>query len=171
MLEDDADRRAFFDGVSFAPDHLLNEWTARLRSGERTPEADGLARAILRDFCLRQFLGRPHSTVALDWLADILSDILDDAEPRSALGLLPRPAHRPSDGTKAVDIAWWMSLAMERGYTRPEAKELATTVFSVDLKTVERYFKKGAPWIDGMNPSANWERYFCSCNRPLPPPK
>lgn len=171
MIENDAERRSFFDGASLIPDHLLIDWIARLRSGERTESADGLARAILRDFCLRQMMGHPQSQIVLNWLGDAFSEILDDAKPRSTLGLLPRPAHRPPDGTRAIDVAWWMSLTRARGYEQGEAKELASAAFSLDLKTIERYFKKGAEWIEGMNPAADWSGYFLMRNRPLPPPK
>ena len=58
---DKAAQVEFLKGTERAPEHLLRDWTARLASGERGIKADGLARAVIRDFALRQWFGQPQS--------------------------------------------------------------------------------------------------------------
>lgn len=163
---------AFLDGTERTPEHLLVEWTERLRSGERGKKADGIARAVLRDFMVRQWLGQPQSSVTLDWLADVLEEIVSsEAKPLDALGLLPRPKHRPADAATAIDVALWLAEAEARGYTPAEAVQSACDVFHRDAKSIERYRRTAREWAQGRNPAADWDEVFSLRKppRPLPP--
>ena len=175
MIRSKEELRAFYEGTERTPDHLLVQWTTRLLAGERGKAADGLARAILNDFILRQQLRQPHSAVTLDWLADVLGSILDHhAEPLAALGLSKRAKHRPADPQVSMDVAWWVRLTERRGYTAAEAKEMAAALFHRDVKTVEADKRRAAGWVDGMNPDpAAGRDYFMTLKppRPLPKPK
>lgn len=172
MIKTEADRRIFFEGIKFAPDHLLEQWTARLRAGEKNPTAEGLSRAIIRDFIVRALLDKPQSKITLRWLADCLDKILDFEDPRTALTLQKRAKHRPGGigVEKAIDIACWVKLAMERGHDKTKASKLAADVFSCDVRYVWRLRKKGQGWAEAMNPSADWDEYFQHKRRPLPSP-
>ena len=171
MLTDDDGLREFFEGISFAPDHLLLDWTARLKTGDPDADTDALARAVIRDFCLRHFMNAPQSSITLGWLSEALSEILEHADPLSVLGLMPRAKHRPADPQLAMDVAWWVKLAIARGYLKADAMQRASDLFARDVKTIERYSAKGKEWANGMNPTVDWERYFLSRARPLPAPR
>ena len=147
MIKNDDERREFFRGVSVAPDTLLEQWTARLYAGETGPSAEGIARRIVHDFIMRVWLDKPQSKVALAWLAEVFEQIYDDrAEPSTALLLPKRPANRPKGSAiaKAMDVAWWVNLAMERGYNEAEANKLAAERFACDVRHVRR-MRKDAP--------------------------
>jgi hypothetical protein len=177
MITNEEERRHFFDDVSDVPDHLLRDWIERIRSGERGKKVDGYATYAIRDFWLRQSLGHEQSPVVLQWLADVLDSATEHRNPKelmSQLGLLPRPAYRPADPQRAIDVAWWIRSAQRLGYTSAEAVELAAACFSVDAKTVQRYRARANDWADGMSADAEtWARYFLASSppRPLPPPK
>ena len=174
MIDDKEGKRRFFADVENVPDHLLQDWTARIQTGERNNEVHGLAQAVIHDFCLRQDLGHGQSEVTLRWLVDVLEGILDHRDPMEVLGLLPRPKSRPPDPQRAIDVAWWLRTAELQGYLPQEAVALAADCFDRDAKTIERYRKQGAGWTEGMNPDiGHWERYFLSSKppRPLPPPR
>lgn len=163
----------FLAGISHIPDGLLLDWTTRIRSGERNLEVDGIARTVIRDICLRQWLGVPQSPIALDWLCDVLDGTLNHEDPKDLLGLLPRKANRPTSSVDtSFEVACWLKLAQEdRGYTRKEAKERAAEVFGRDLKTIERDARMAKSWISTMNPDADWAGRFLTMKppRPLPP--
>lgn len=165
---DKAAQVEFLKGTEHAPEHLLRDWTARLASGERGIKADGLARAVIRDFARRQSIGQPQSPATLEWLADVLSAVLNHAEPLDALGLMPRPNHRPSNRKIAVDVAMWLAATQDRGYEPSEAVALAAEVFSKDAKSIERYRLAAAGWLAERDPSADWEQHFLK-RWPLPP--
>lgn len=172
MIENSGERKSFFDGISFIPDSLLIEWTARLASGERGKQAEGWSRAIIRDFILRASLSKPQSQVTLDWLADALAKILNFEDARSVLALPTRPKSRPP-GERfeyGLDAALWVKLAMDRNYSEPVAIRLAAKQFACDTKTIGRWRKASAAWVQAMNPATDWVAYFGWRGRPLPPP-
>mgnify|MGYP000611746666 FL=1 len=160
-------------GISHIPDALLLAWTTRISAGERNVEVDRIARALIRDICLRQWLGVPHSAIALNWLCDVLDGTLNHEDPKSLLGLLPRKASRPASSVDtSFEVACWLRLAQEdRGYTRREAKDLAAQLFGRDLKTIERDARMAKSWVSTINPDADWEGRFLTMKppRPLPP--
>lgn len=165
---------AFLDGTERAPEHLLVEWTERLRAGDRGKKADGIARAVLHDFIIRQWLGQPQSRVTLDWLADVLDAVVsNEVKPLDALGLMPRPNHRPADAGLAIDVALWLAETEARGYAPAEAVQLASEVFHRDAKSIERYRRAARDWARGRNADANWDEVFSLRQppRPLPPRK
>lgn len=166
----------FLEGTSRAPEYLLAQWTERLRSGERGAEADGIARRVMRDFIVRQWLGQPHSAATLEWLADVLNEVLQDKKPLDAFGLAPRPAHRQGDPTLAIDVALWLAATESRGYSPAEAVGLAAETFHRNTKAIEGYRRYASEWAAGRNPNAtdaDWESHFLSAKppRPLPPAK
>jgi hypothetical protein len=165
---DKAAQVEFLKGTERAPEHLLRDWTERLASGERGKKADGLARAVIRDFALRQWFGQPQSPATLEWLADALNNVLDGAEPLDALGLKPRPNHRPSNRQIAINVAMWLAATQDRGYEPSEAVALAAEVFSKDAKSIERYRLAAAGWVAVRDPSADWAQHFLK-RWPLPP--
>ena len=126
------------------PDNLLLDWTLLLRTGERGDEVDKRARQILRDFVMRQSSGKLHSPVTLDWLAGVFDAVLDHADPREALGLQPRPNHRPREENPIdVDVAMWLRAAEQRGYSHGDAVGLAAEQFSRDTKTGSSWKRVG----------------------------
>ena len=177
MIKNKQEFRQFWDGVTHVPEHLLHEWTERIRSGERGKEVDGYATAVIHDFWLRQALEHEQSPATLAWLADVLDRATEHRNPKelmAELGLLPRPRKRPPDPQRAIDVAWWLRSAERLGYTAKEAVELAAECFHKDVKTIERYRAQAVEDADGMTADAeNWERYFIAAKppRPLPPPK
>lgn len=149
-------------------DAELDRLTARLRSGGA--QGDDPARRVLTDFILRQWLGKPHSAVTLEWLADAFDAILEGAKPMDALGLRSRPSQRPKARTRVeADVAVWLRLAEDRGYTSAEAVALAAGCFARDTKSIERYRRNAAPWnwSDDLDPET-WEQVFLAAGRPLP---
>jgi len=158
-----------FDPV---PEHLLHEWTTRLLSGEKGHAAHGISRAIIIDFCTRARLNKPQSNFTLNWLADVLDQILDAGKPdvRRAFSLTPRREGGAAKADEAIDIAFWIKLATQRGFTTAEAKERAAEVFHKDPKHIGRQRLRAADWAEGMNPSFDWDEYFKYKHRPLPPP-
>jgi hypothetical protein len=167
---DKAAQVEFLKGTERAPEHLLRDWTERLASGERGKKADGLARAVIRDFALRQWLGHPHSPATLEWLADVLSAVLDHGKPLDALGLMPRPASRPANPRIAIDVALWLKATEDRGYDAADAVALAAERFAKDPKSIERYRTAAADWVAARDPSADWAAFFGG-RWPLPPVK
>lgn len=168
MIRDDKQRKSFLQGVRHPDETLMNEWTTRIRSGERGPEIDGIARRIIQDFGLRHFLNVPQSPIAIGWLADALHKIQEYEDPLDTLGLLPRPAKRPADPQRGWDLACWIAVAETRGYSRSEAVALAADVFFTDISNVRRLAKQRPEWM--MNPEDDaWEDYFMLRERRLPP--
>jgi hypothetical protein len=169
MIRDDEELRAFYNegtSVSHPTDALLLEWTNRLRDGERGPAVDGIARYIIKDFQLRQFLGVPQSDVTLEWLGEALGAILEYSDPLQTLGLLPRPKKRPADPQRGWDVACWVTVTQKRGYSRAEAIQSAAQLFCMDESNVRKLVKAGPEW---MNPDQDiWDEYFQLRNRPLP---
>lgn len=157
----------FVDALS---ESLLEDWTIRLKSGERGREAQQLARRIIVDFILRASFNMPQSPSTLGWLADALDEILDFRDPREALALPKRPKHRPAgEGiNRAVDVACWVQLALGRGYSDSEAHVLAAQLFACDPRSVLRMRELAADWVTGMNATADWDEYFVLIRRPLP---
>lgn len=172
LIRNDEDKRRFLTEpfpVSHPDDVLLTEWVDRIRDGERGPEVDGIARAILNDFALRHFLGVPQSPVTLGWLADALTDITDYADPLTTLGLLPRPKKRPADPQHGWDVACWVAVTQQRGYSRAQAIQMAAELFATDESNVRKLLKKGPSWMNPDKPV--WEDYFQLRKRPLPNPQ
>lgn len=168
MIRNDDEKRGFLEGVQHPDDTLLEEWVSRIRSGERGPEIDGIARRIIHDFALREFLNVPQSRVTIAWLADALGEILKYADPLHTLGVMPRPRSRPADPQRGWDVACWVSAAERRGYSRTEAIKLAAETFASDDSNIRKLLKKGPEW---MAPADDWEDYFALRNRTLPPRK
>lgn len=174
MIFSDEERMAFLDGSVFAPDRLLDEWVARIKNGERSDEVHGLATFIIKDYCLRQYLNAPQSQVTLNWLVDVLQGIVDDhTDPLDALGLKRRAKHRPHDLQPAINVAWWVRIAQERGYDIGEASDLAAALFVKDRKSIDRYRRQAKKFAVQINLETDWDRYFESFNPPrkLPPVK
>lgn len=173
MIQDDEEARNFYLGeepISHPSDALLNEWITRIRSGERRPEIDGIARTILRDFYLRNFLGVEQSRVVTNWLADAFSEILDHKDPLLAFGLMPRPNKRPPDPSKGIDVAMWVACAERLGLSRPDAKREAAEVFHMDESNVGKLIRKTGA-LEWMNPDTNaLVEYFALLGKPLPSP-
>ncbi|MBS0346595.1 MAG: hypothetical protein JSR69_09045 [Proteobacteria bacterium] len=171
MIHDDDELRSFFSEdapVSHPSEAQLNDWIARIRSDERGPEIEGIARAIIRDFYLRNFLGVAQSRVATNWLADALSEILDHKDPLHALGLLPRPNNRPPDPSRGMDVAMWLACAERLGISRPEAKRQAAEAFHMDESNVGKLIRQAGA-VEWMNPDTNvLIEYFELQGRPLP---
>lgn len=164
--------RAFYADISHAPDSLLELWIARIRNGERGKEIDGIARNILRDFSMRQWMDQSHSQVTLDWLADVIEQVLDHADPSELLGLLPRPKHRPPDPMHpGGEVAIWLQQAQRRGYTESEAINLASEIFGRETKSIERYRREARTLLTWVNPDARtWHDYFLTRKPPAPLP-
>ena len=189
MISDEDGKRRFFDGVSFAPDHLIRDWVTLIAAtwaaadpvdpkqdstDSRDSRSHGAALSIINDFCLRQSLGEAQSPEALHWLAEALGRIVEhkDKDALRSLGLMPRPKHRPADGQRAIDVAWWIQAAQDRGHALSAAKDLAANAFSKDLKRIEGMRKEGRPWVEGWTKDeAARERYFLARCVPLPPVK
>ena len=171
MIKNDDDLREFYRGVDSPSDRLLTEWTDRLNAGEEGTTAEGLSRAIILDFILRALLNRPQSKVTVTWLAGALQRILNYEDPRLALRLSKRPRHRPAGAraAKAIDVAWWVKLTIERGYPEAEAQWLAADTFSCDIRDIARLRGEGQEWADGMSRDADAESYFRKKERALPP--
>ena len=165
---DKAAQVEFLKGTEHAPEHLLRDWTARLASGERGIKADGLARAVIRDFALRQWFGQPQSPATLEWLADVLSAVLNHAEPLDALGLMPRPKKRPANPQLAINVGYWLAATQDRGYSAAQAVVLAAEMFSKEPQTIAGYRRDAAEWVAIRNPEADWEDFFAG-RWPLPP--
>ncbi len=162
----------FLKDCEFVPDTLIELWTCRLRNGEVGPKAEGFARAILVDFSLRAMCGRPQSEVTIRWLADCFDRLTEYEDPYAVLALARRPPHRPvGHGVKrAIDVAHWVALAIQRGYTVADAAARAADLFACDVRSVHRMRKAARGWVEGMNWSADWDEYFRLLGRPLPPP-
>ena len=171
MIQDDDEARSFYldeEPISHPSDTLLNEWITRIRSDERGPEIDGIARAIIRDFYLRNFLGVEQSRVATNWLAEALSEILDHKDPLHALGLMRRPNKRPPDPSKGMDVAMWVACAERLGLSHPDAKRKAAEVFHMDESNVGKLIRKTGA-LEWMNPDTNaLIEYFALLGKPLP---
>ena len=172
MIKNHDERRGFFEGIELAPDTLLQQWTDRLNAGEAGPGAEGLSRYIVHDFVMRVWLNHPQSNVTLEWLAEALEQIFDaGADPQTILRLPKRPANRPNGvaAEKAILVACWIKLALDRGYTEPEAQQLAAERFACVKRHVQRLQVAGEGWVSSMNPDVDWEDYFLALHRPLPP--
>jgi len=171
MIEDDNDIRHIFadeEPISHPPDALLSAWITRIRNEEPSSESDGLARSIIRDFYLRNFLGIEQSRITLDWLADSLSEILDHKDPLRALGLMPRPKKRPPDPSKAMDVAMWVACAERIGLSHADAKRRAADTFHMDESNVAKLIRKGGA-LEWMNPDTNvLIKHFALLGKPLP---
>jgi hypothetical protein len=169
FVRNDDERRKFYTEpvpVSHPDDVLLRQWITLLHSGERDAETDGIARYIIKDFALRQFLGVPQSPVTLEWLAGALHEILDYGDPLEVFKLLPRPKKRPPDPQRGWDVACWVEVAVKRGYSRPEAIQRAAETFHMDDSNVRRHVRAGPMW---MNPDEGvWDEYFLLRKKPLP---
>ena len=171
IIFDDEGRRRFLERARVAPDSLLTLWTARIQDEPDNPEIRGLTDRVIQDFYYRQAFGLPQSVVTLNWLADAL-DRLRKHEPAEVVFPLPRRArHRPGSDSLATQVAWWVHLAVARGYSEVEATALAAEVFSKDVKTIARYRKQAADWVAGMNQAADWTDYFIAERKPLPKDK
>jgi len=172
MIRNDDELREFYNKevpVSHPNDALLLDWTTRLQSGERNAETDGIARYIIKDFQLRQFLGDAQSPVTLEWLSGVLGAILDHKDALETLGLLPRPKKRPADPQRGWDISCWVAVSIKRGYKQAEAIQLAAEKFCTDESNVRKLLKTRQEW---MNPNDDvWDEYFQIRKRQLPPAK
>lgn len=171
MIRDDNDAKRFLseeEPISHPPDTLLSAWITRIRCDGPSPESDRLARAIIRDFYLRNFLGVEQSRIALDWLAESLSEILDHKEPLRALGLMPRPNKRPPDPSKALDVTMWVACAEGLGIAHADAKMQAAEVFHMDESNVSKLIRKAGA-LEWMNPDMSvLIEYFALRGKPLP---
>lgn len=173
MIRNDDELRSFYCAetpVSHPSDAQLLDWITRIRAGERGAEIDGIARYIIKDFCLRQFLGIAQSPITLEWVANSLSQIIDYADPLQTLGLVPRPNSRPPDTQQGIDISWWVAITIKRGYKKAQAIQAAAELFAKDESVIRRACNKNqSEW---MNPDdRTWDEYFQHLKRPLPPAK
>jgi hypothetical protein len=171
MIKNDDDLREFLRGTLCADDVLLEEWTRLLKAGAVGAGAEGISRRIVDDFIKRVLLDEPQSKLTLVWLAETLDQVFHDGvDPKEAFRLPKRSTHRPK-GTavqKAIDVARWVKLAMDRGHPEPRANQLAADRFSCSARHVRRLRDDAAGWVDNMNPDFNWEEYFRLKGRPLP---
>jgi hypothetical protein len=157
--------------VSVMSDLDLTEAVDAIEKDSSDPRVPELCHGVLVDFCFRQLFGVPQSTVTMNWLQEAFDKLLSHEPAGSVFPLPKRSAHRPKDSTRATEVAWWMHWAVARGYTVAEAKGLAADMFSVELKSVERYRRQAAQWVAGMNLSSDWEDYFIGEGKPLPAAK
>jgi hypothetical protein len=154
------------------PDHLLQQWTDLLRNAPEPPE--GIAAHILYDFCARAKLRQQQSQHTLDWLADAINKMLRHQyarDAREAFSLPPRRQGKPTTAAEvqvAIDTACYVHLAIQRGYSEPEAIRWAASIFEVDEKTIRRRCERAAGWPDAMNPDTDWKAYFERLGKRLP---
>ena len=150
---------AAIDPIAAAATILRHHGLAQgeLPPGERGKLTQDLARRILTDFCVRAWFNQPQSQHTLVWIADVLDEILEKGKPdaRRAFCLAPRREGGRDVLDEAVDITWWVTLAIGRGYSEPEAKKQAAAVFHRDVKHIARQRKRALGWADGMNPSVD----------------
>lgn len=170
MMQDDFEET--FPPTELMPEHLLREWVARLRGGETGPRADGFARYIIHDFCVRTRRNEAQSNITLHWIAGILAKILDDGKPevRKVFSLMPKPNHREEDVDLRLNIATWIKEAISRGYSRPDAIKAAAATFERDERTIRRDIK-GLEDYPRIYHEKIVEEVFKQQNRPLPPVK
>lgn len=189
MISNEGEKRRFFERAGFAQDHLIRDWATLIAAtwgaadpvdpkqepmDTRDNRSHGAALAIINDFCLRQSLNEAQSPEALRWLAEVLRRIVEhkDKDPLQSLGLLPRPRHRPADPQRAIDVAWWIQAARDRGHSLKAAKDLAASAFAKELKRIEGLRREGLPWVEAWTKDdTQRERYFLARDVPLPPVK
>lgn len=149
-------------------------------ANEPASEANQAARHILMDFCHRARHGTEQSDVTIKWLAGCFMKALGHENPRNPLqsfGLLPRAKGQPKDETGAFDVAAWVLVAMRRGYTKAEAKDMAAAEFDIDLKHVERLIRDQGLAPEMLSPDEEvWDIHFNIPSgdkpaRPIPQPK
>lgn len=114
------------------PDGELNTWIARIRSGERGPEIDGIARAILEEYSLRHWNHVPQNSAVVDWLVDALGAIMEGEKPVEELGLTGKARGAPQKDERNIHIACWVKAVEHRGYTRAHAIQLAAAAFCLE---------------------------------------
>ena len=156
------------------PDHLLIDWRNRLLSGETGDAAHGIAKYMIEDFCTAVMLGRQPPMITMEWIADVLGDILEDGKPeaRKPFSLMPnRPGGKNQFG-KHLDIAHWVSVTVSRGYEEPESIKKAAAIFFCDEKTIRRAWNEfskgeGCHFRDDDVTADSFKQK----NRPLPSPK
>lgn len=152
------------------PDDLLQQWTERIRAGEKGAQIEELARFILNDFILRARFDQPQSTHVLRWLAEILEETLDNGKPgvRRAFSLPPRPEGRRAEIADSIYTAIWVECACELGFSDAEAKRWAAVAWGCDEKTVARRMK-GAGDTSVRNPDlSHWQHFFGGIGKSLP---
>jgi hypothetical protein len=149
-------------------------------ANERAADANKQARHILMDFWHRALHRTDQSPVTIEWLASCFMKVLDHEHPRNPLqsfGLLPRPKGKPRDEMNSFDVAAWVLVAMRRGYTKAEAKDMAAGVFDIDLKQVERHMRNEALKPEHLSADEEtWDIHFNIPSRdkparPLPEPR
>lgn len=173
VLKAAAEERDANGTLVLADDVLLRKWAERLRSGESGNSAHGIAKRMIEDFCVRAWLRKPQSHYTLCWLAEVLSEILDSGKPdaRRSFSLLPRAEGGRKAVGEAIDIACWVELTKQRGYTGSDARELAASIFHKDVAHIRRQHKRALANALEINQSADWQALFVAKHRPLPPPR
>jgi len=171
MNKPDPDELEFLGDYEPTPEPLLRDWTTRLLSGETGPQADRFARRIIQDFCHCVWMGHTPERSTMEWLAEVLSDILENGRPdaRRALSLEPKRPGGKDQTWKHIRIAQWVFITIERGYEEPDAIKKAAAVFFQDEKTIRRAWKKcnkGKGW--NFSDDDVTAESFKQIQRPLP---
>lgn len=156
------------------PDHLLRDWTMRLRDGETGNKAHGIAKSMIEDFCLAVSLGKQPPQITIEWIAHVLGEILDNGKPaaREAFSLLPRRVGGHSQIEKHIQIMKWVYIAIARGYEESQAINEAAAIYGHDERTIKdawRSNNKGEGW--NIHDDDVTAEIFKQENRPLPKPR
>lgn len=169
VIFDDEDRKRFYANTVRIQENLLAEWIAEIESAELKGGVTGLALAVLEDFCVRTELGQPQSELTLRWLTKSLRRIIAGEDAVSVLHLQKRPRHRPVEsGIRGFEIAWWVRIAIDRGYGVVEAKGMAADRFGRDVTMINRYIARHRSTIDGVPADPKWADRFEALGKPLP---
>ena len=156
------------DDDKYLSESEIASYLATIKVSEKcNAETELASAALIQDFCLRQWSGKPQVNGTLDWLAGALSAVLDDEDPLGAFGLMARPNHRPrSDGSKALDIAMWVACLVKRGVPHSSAVIQASEVFCTDESNIRRKLREAnfMALVDEAE-AARWEKYLVSIGR------
>jgi hypothetical protein len=158
-------------GYEPIPNHLLIDWTNRLKSGEEGNAAHGIAKYMLEAFCIAVALQKQPPPILLEWIADVIERILEKGKPeaRRAFSLLPNRPGGKGQTWKHIRIAQWIYITIKRGYLEPQAIKDAAALFHQDEKTIRRAWKqcsKGDGWNFADDDATS--ETFKQMNRPLP---
>lgn len=156
------------DDWGHLPDNQLNDWIARIRSGERGQEIDGISRVILMDFSMRYRHRMPQSQIAVGWIVEALGKILDDEDPLASLALAKKGKGRPANTDRDIHIALWVKATEHLGYSRAEAILLASDAFCLEESGVRAIVNRRVEWV--TEDAETLALYLQGREPPLPKP-
>ncbi|RRS05055.1 hypothetical protein EIP75_05610 [Aquabacterium soli] len=153
-------------------DNTLFIWTDQLQQFKDgggpldKQKADEIAKAVIRDFCLRHWHDLPQSRYTSGWIVDVLGEILEHKDAVSAFCLKPRPKGRAKGtGRASTPVAAWVQVALKRGYGANEAYQAAADLFGLSERQVERFVE-----AHEFYPGADLESYLLGMKNPKPLP-